>query len=437
MTGDSTAAALNMGSNGKISYQTDLSSGSYGTLTVGNLSGTGLFDMRASVVNQQGDLLKVTGMTAGNHTLNVQNDGRLPANGTEEITLVETADGGGTFGLKNQVELGGWTYDLKKVGNNWQLMSTGESSSAASAAINLFSDSYLISYVENQTLMQRMGDQRQGAERNGVWARVYCGNFESDGDSFIRGYDMDYSGIQVGGDRKFVLKDGKGDFYLGGMFSYTQGDLDYGRSGDGSIDSKALGIYGTYVAPNGFYTDLVFKYSWMDNDFKALDSAWERITGDNIETGGFSASLEVGKRFFLQKAKEKQGWYVEPQAQISFGSQSGDSFTASNGLRIRVDDYNSVLGRLGANIGYEIKSGKNPINVYGKVSYVHEFDGDVNYRLNDAKLSTDFGDHWWTYGVGITAKLGTRHNVYFDLERATGDQVDQSWGLNGGYRYSW
>lgn len=437
MTGNSSAQSLNMAGNSVISYQTDLSSGSFGTLSVGDLSGSGIFDMRASVANLQGDLLQVTGTTAGTHTLNVHNDGQLPANGTEVITMVETADGGGSFGLQSQVELGGWTYDLRKVGNNWNLMTTGQSSVAASAAINLFNGSYLISYVEMQTLMKRMGDLRQGAERNGVWAKVYGGEFESDGDSFIRGYDMDYSGLQVGGDRKFVLKDGKGDVYLGGMFNYTKGDLDYGRNGDGSIDSKALGIYGTYVAPSGFYTDLVLKYSWMDNDFKALDSAQERVTGSNIETGGFSASLEVGKRFFLQKEKEKQGWYIEPQAQISFGHQSGDSFTASNGLQVRVDDYNSLLGRIGANIGYEIKGGKNPINLYGKVSYVHEFDGDVDYRLNGTRVSTDFGDHWWTYGVGVTAKLGTRHNVYLDIEKASGEKFDQSWGINGGYRYSW
>ena len=102
-----------------------------------------------------------------------------------------------------------------------------------------------------------------------------------------------------------------------------------------------------------------------------------------------------------------------------------------------MDSYNSTLGRLGLNAGYEIKSGKNPVNIYAKASYVHEFDGDVAYRFNGSREQTSFGDSWWTYGLGITAQINKKHNVYLDVERASGGQFNQPWSVNGGYRFNW
>lgn len=224
------------------------------------------------------------------------------------------------------------------------------------------------------------------------------------------------------------------------MFGYSKGDLDYGY-GNGSIDSKSIGAYGTYIAKNGFYSDLVLKYNWMKNDFKVLDSAGDRVTGKDINTDGFAASLEVGRRYHFEKENKgkevKEGWYVEPQAQLVMGHYSGDSFRASNGLKVEVDSYDSILGRIGVNIGKEIKSGKNPVNAYAKVSYVHEFDGDVNYYLNSSKEDASFGDSWWVYGVGITAQINKKHNLYLDIERASGGRFTQSWAVNGGYRFTW
>ena len=113
------------------------------------------------------------------------------------------------------------------------------------------------------------------------------------------------------------------------------------------------------------------------------------------------------------------------------------SFEASNGLQVDVDSYASTLGRLGLNAGYEVKSGKNPLTSMLKSLNVHEFDGDVGYRLHGSREQTSFGDSWWTYGVGITAQIHKKHNVYLDIERASGGQFNQPWSLNGGYRFDW
>lgn len=449
MDGDSELTQLKF-NGGDVHFATDISGGSYGTLAVDNLSGSqGTFYMRTDIVGDGagingGDKLLVTGTSSGNHSIYVTNSGSANTDGSETLTLVETADGatsGVDFGLRNVVELGGYQYKLRQDPNqmgNWELYGTRSTdpnpSNPADAGVNLFSGAYLLNYAEMNTLMQRMGDLRQeGHEKGNIWARNFGGEMKTKGDHFLRGYEIDYWGLQVGADKKIPIK--KGSLYVGGMFGYTKGNIDYSY-GSGSIDSKYLGIYGTYMAPNGFYSDLVLKYGWMKDDFNVYDSAGALVKGSDIGTNGFTASLEVGKQYYFNQ-DNKEGWYVEPQGQISFSRQDGDSFTASNGLRIRVDSYHSILGRLGTNVGYQVKGGKNPINAYAKVSFVHEFDGDVDYQLNRSKESTSYGDSWWTYGVGIAAKVGERHHVYLDLERASGGNFTQSWAINGGYRFAW
>nr|MBP9483994.1 autotransporter outer membrane beta-barrel domain-containing protein [Negativicutes bacterium] len=441
MTGDSLVDMLYFDQNSTISFvpEANQRSNSFSTLTVlQNLDGGNgsQFNLRTDIAANQGDLLDVRGHVDGQYLVGINNQGSAWVNPANELTIVKTGSSDeDAFSLVNAVEVGGFEYGLKQVGTDWNLYSTGRASSSASASLNGFAGSYLLNYAETQTLTQRLGDLRQGENQNGVWAKVYGGKFNSSADSFLSGFDMTYSGIQVGGDHQIALKEGNGDLYVGGMFGYGKGNLDYGV-GSGSVDSKTLGVYGTYKAPTGFYADMVLKYGWMKNDYKVLDSSNVTIKGDDMNTSGLSASMEIGQRLHLDR-KTKEGWYVEPQAQLTVGHQSGGSFTASNGLNINVDSYNSVLGRVGMQAGYEVKSGKNPINVYAKASYVHEFDGDVGIRFNGVGVNQSFGDSWITYGVGATAQIGKKHNLYVDIERASGGKFNQPWAVNAGYRFEW
>ena len=443
MTGDSKLSSLAFNDNSSnIIFAGD---NTFKTLSVGELSGSdGVFTMRTDIVgdgagNNGGDILQVTGTSAGNHFVRVQNNGSVNATGNETLTIVRTEDGVATFQNTHKVDLGGYEFSLRDVaGSNqkeWELYGTKKSTTTGSAGVNLFAGSYLLNYAETQTLMKRMGDLRQGDEKGNIWGRVYGGKFHSSSDSFLKDFDINYTGIQVGADKKFVRKDGRGTDYLGGFFGYTRGNLDYGQ-GSGNVDSKSFGGYWTHEHHNGFYADGVLKYGWMKNDFDVLDSAGTRVTGEDISTQGFTASMEVGRRYHLDQ-KDKNGWYVEPQAQLTGSHQNGDRFTASNGLNVKVDSFSSVLGRVGTHIGYEAKSGRNPINVYGKVSIVKEFDGEVNYSFNGSKENTSYQDTWLSYGIGVTGKVGNRHNLYLDIERATAGQFTQSWALNGGYRFTW
>ncbi|MCC8185530.1 autotransporter outer membrane beta-barrel domain-containing protein [Cloacibacillus porcorum] len=434
---DSELNSLKMATNATIDYTKE---NSHINLYAHDISGSGTFVMKTDVVGGNGDLLTVD-TSDGDHKIKVMDRGSAPTTGDEApLKLVKTGDGKAEFtltGKDNLVDIGAWQYGLRRAlenNNHWELFTTKTSSPAASAAVNTFMGGYLLAYAETQTLMQRLGDLRDTDHDNGYWFRFHGGRMESNSRSFVRDFDMKYGGAQVGYDRK-IKNDWKGDTYVGGYFGYSKGNLDYsildgGTGGSGSVDSRTLGLYGTYIADDGFYVDAVLKYMWMKNDFDVLDSDGGHVTGDGLSTGGVGLSLELGKRFRFTKNEKGENWYIEPQAQLSYTHQNGGYFNASNGLRIGVDSFNSLLGRLGMLAGYETAK----TNVYVKVSYVKEFDGDVNIIANNVSIPESFGDSWWEYGLGFTTKLNDRNSIYMSLERSSGGKFTEPWKVYAGWR---
>ena len=447
VTADSTIRNLNLDGTSKIDFVNTpiLRTNGYSTMTVlGNtIFGDGAqINLRTNLAQNTGDLLDIKGTIDGKALIGVGNQGSASVDPSKELTIIKTvASAEDTFALTHEVEVGGFKYMMKQDGTNWVLYSmdrlpvTGPSlTSAASGAINTLSAGYLLNYAENESVLKRVGELREGSVDRNIWGRIYGGEYGSAATGYVGSYDMNYQGVQIGADKKIALKN-NGDLFLGIMGGYSKGNLDY-KDGSGSIDSKTLGIYGTYVAPSDFYSNLILKYGWTNSDFSVRDSAGEGVAGKGLKSDGFSSSLEVGKKIHFDQAT-KSGWYVEPQAQITYGAQNGGSVTATNGLIVDLDGYHSLQGRLGMRAGYEVKSGKNPVNVYGKLSYIHEFDGKMDVALNGINIREELSDSWWNYGIGVTAKVGDRHNVYLEVEKSSGDRFDQKWGITGGYRVSW
>ena len=100
-------------------------SGDFTTLNMAELNGSGTFIMRTDVKGGAGDLLRVTGTSAGSHILTVRNQGSMATDGSEVLTVVETADGGASFTSSSKVELGGYLYDVRRNGTNWELYAAG------------------------------------------------------------------------------------------------------------------------------------------------------------------------------------------------------------------------------------------------------------------------------------------------------------------------
>ncbi len=403
----------------------------YNELTVGKLDGTGVFHFHTDIENGQTDRLIVTdNSSTGQHIAHVKNDGAQNTDGSEVLHIIKT-EGGPTFKLQNDalVELGAYTYGLRRNADDpekWELYHVANSST--SETFNTFiHTNYLLTYLDTQTLLQRMGELRYNKPRNNLWVKGITGKLNSFGRELNNGYKMDYDGIQAGLD--FADSENRnGQLYGGVMLGIINADQDF-RDGDGSADNLHAGIYGGYMADNGFYYDAVLKYSRLKNKFNVLDSALDRVTTSG-RTNAYTASLETGKRFW------KDNWFIEPQIQASYTYQQDYSSTASNGLHVDFDSYNSLLLRGSAVLGYEFHQQDHFTQVYFKTGYIRELlADDISYRINNGnKHKNDFSGGWWENALGINARFGEHHNIYAEAGYRTGNLFNQ-YQADLGYRY--
>lgn len=465
MTGNSSVTNLTMDQGNVDFIATDAAGDAeYATLKVANLSGNGTFFMRADIPNSDNtpavnisDKLIVTGTSSGNHQIFVSDQSTGSAAGDEIVRVAEIADGNAQFTLSNvngYVDMGAYQYRLTEVDpalgpaeKHWYL-TAGRApvgpgplpvipppalTQTADHSVNILNINYLLSNVENQTLLQRMGELRQSEGSDGdVWARVFTGKLNSFTDDVTQGFDLDYTGIQIGADKRFVRE--HGDLYLGGMIGTTKADANY-DIGDGDTKSYHAGMYLTYKDNNGFYIDGIAKYVHMKNNFTAQTGGGYTVKGDG-NSSGYSVGIEVGKRFYFNHPQT--GWYVEPQGQLTYSHQGGSSVKATNGLKTDLESYDSTIGRVSAIIGYALVEGDNPIDVYLKTGYMKEFDGKAGYVFNDSKATYatyKLNGDWWDNGIGVNARINKNHNMYMDLNYSVGDKFDKV-QVNAGYRYS-
>ena len=418
----------------------------FGKLTIENLKGASTFNLRTDIAAQQSDKIIIskssdtnrTVSAEGIHTINLINNGSVQTTGKEKLTLVEIDDDAintAEFKTNHDVELGGYQYSLNKDGNDYVLTgqpitsstpieSSAPITSSAMASAGFLNANYLMNYVETQTLLKRLGDMRTSGEFGDVWLRGFTGKLDSFSSGKLSQFDMRYHGFQFGADKQLSESS---PFVIGAFVGQTYGDPNY-RKGDGSLRSFNTGVYATYLDNSGFYIDSVAKYDRLKNQFKVRDTANNRVQGSG-HSNGVGVSMELGQKFKIND------FYIEPQTQLSYSHQNGTTINASNGLNVKLGNYNSLLGRASALFGYEYKSDKNSINLYAKTGIVREFDGDTYYKLNNHKESHSFKGNWWNNGVGINAQINQNHNIYLDLESSPGNKFDLL-QVNGGYRYS-
>lgn len=269
---------------------------------------------------------------------------------------------------------------------------------------------------ENNDMNKRLGEVRASEGSQGVWARMARGQSKYG----QQGIKNQYNYYQLGYDTKI-----SDDWILGGAFTYTDGDSSY-TNGSGTNKHTGFAVYGSNLRDDGSFIDLIAKYAHMKNDFDVNGG----VGSGDYSTNGLSFSAEYGKRF------QQEGYWIEPQAELTYGRVSSADFTTKNGARVHQDSMDSLVGRLGFSLGKDIKQG----NVYVRASYLYDFQGDTSVTMSKAgattPFKTDLGGGWWEFGVGTNLNLGHDTHFYLDVETTAGGDVDTPWQWNAGVRYS-
>lgn len=380
-----------------------------GTITTNSLDNKLVIDEKAA-----GTKLKVEGsgeigdkILAGKATLEDLAGTAKKVDGKTASDVVETQDGIIAGKMSAKVGADG------KIVDSTIKTAVQQHNQAVSSMTNL---SLMTWRQENNDMNKRLGEVRASEGSQGIWARMARGQSKYG----QQGIKNQYNYYQLGYDSKI-----SDDWILGGAFTYTDGDSSY-TNGSGTNKHTGFAVYGSNLRDDGSFIDLIAKYAHMKNDFDVNGG----VGSGDYSTNGLSFSAEYGKRF------HQEGYWIEPQAELTYGRVSSADFTTKNGASVHQDSMDSLVGRLGFSLGKDIKQG----NVYVRASYLYDFQGDTSVTMSKGgaatPFKTDLGGGWWEFGVGTNLDLGHDTHFYLDVETTAGGDVDTPWQWNAGVRYS-
>lgn len=411
---DLQSAELELGPEGTATFGGEGLWSSGGTIVLNNVSSG---DGKVLTISDLNGDLTVAASSVLNDTFANPEDAAKALNESIDIGIRE--QGRGTYQLTGRSGI---------ISDSWVADSDGTiTARTENESLNAFENFNAMTLVawrgENNRLTQRLGDIRDNAGAVGSWARVY--GYQA---KYSDGVSIKYksNAVQAGTDLRFA------DNYVAGLaLSYTKGDGTL-SNGSADVDSYSVAAYVTGSFPCGGYFDVIGRAGRMSSDITAANGTnVMKASYDNTLLG---LSAEVGYRYNINPM-----FYVEPQAELSYATALGDDFTAGNGVRIRQDDFQSLVGRLGARVGATFAQNKG--SVYLTASVKHDFLGDADSTASLGnvvkKQDVNVGGTWFSYGIGTQFDMTDKLSVYGSLERADGSDYTENYRYNVGLRYVW
>ena len=401
---------------GNANVETGELSGDNGTVTTDSLDNS--ISAGSSTVN--GLIVQGTGDIADA----IQRDA---SNAQKLADVVSTGEGEAKKSVASEVKtaegkVGGAYYAKVDEHGNIDTASEVHAENTTNRAItDMASISIMTWRAENNDMNKRLGELRDSKGEHGAWARMARGESKYGAQNVKNQYNY----YQVGYDEKLSVDP---NWTVGVALTRTEGNSTF-TNGSGENKHTGFAVYGSYLADNGSFIDLIAKYARMDNDYKTVTGAG---SGD-YETNGYSLSAEYGKRF-----TKDNGFWIEPQVELTYGKISSADYLTANKVQVSQGDTNSIVGRLGFSLGKDIKQG----NVYVRASYLYDFDGETDVKMVDtvsgtpASYKQDLGGGWWEVGVGTNLNLSEATHLYFDVEKTYGGNVATPWQWNAGVRWS-
>jgi len=276
---------------------------------------------------------------------------------------------------------------------------------------------YTYSFVD--TLEQRRGGLGTLAalapeDQSALWGRA-GGSFGDTYGSGANGVDMSYDfGFLQAGVDAVTISDGHGGRVDAGVFigigtsTTDTSTAAEGNTGNASFNAYSVGLYGTWLAASGLYTDTLLQATRF-SDVSAHSS------GDqSISTGGWSQSLslEAGYRVGLADSLT-----LTPQAQIivedfSLGGTSDDfgDVAFDNGLAAR--------GRLALELAssFDGLGARTDLTLRANVWYVFADNPQTTFSSLDGTdkvdFSADVGTTWLALDAGVTTTVTENASLF-------------------------
>jgi outer membrane autotransporter protein len=347
-----------------------------------------------------------------------------------KLLLVGGAGAGGTTWTGKTLDTGGlWetTPTIEKLGDNqWYLTMMKRSANPSTKTIMGSLDSAYGLWRYDDTLRKRLGDLRYiDNDQNGLWVRLKAGKMAADS------YDGNYQMYQIGYDKK------SDNTIYGIAVDHSKASNDY-YAGDGDNSMTNLTLYATNYRggvdvknqkSGSTYSDLVLRAGRLQSNVDSYGTYHDSL---GYDTWGYNISYEMGKTF-----RNDKGWFIEPEAQLSYGRLRVGDYTTQRGTHVHKDDIDSLLGRIGFVAGRKINDNKD---FYFKANVYREFagDGDMRFVHGDQTMLDDVAnrDTWFEMGIGGNIRLADDTYMYGDVLKTFGADINKKWQVNLGLRWA-
>ena len=305
---------------------------------------------------------------------------------------------------------------------NWFIKRVIVKDSAASLAMTGAGYATYDSIVQLDRYDSRNTDvSRYAGETEGAWVRIRHGE-----NGTKNQYTGDYTEATIGFDHYLTSSN-----RFGIAFSYLSGDVDFDDvNGSGDLTGYEGMIYDTQYFDNQ-YLDFVFRFGDLKNDFNAVNAVGAMPISTDYHQKYASLSAEYGLRY-----TDVRGVFFEPQAQFQLAYLADADYDAQRNMSADIDSAVSAIGRIGIRIGksWELENGYTN-DLYIRSDLLHQFTNGQDATYTDGTNSVDVTwgeqDTWCDLGVGGILHLGENFSMALDLSKSVGDDVTDTWVING------
>ncbi|WP_421510683.1 autotransporter outer membrane beta-barrel domain-containing protein [Enterobacter sp. JS8-1] len=397
----------------------------YGTLTLGTLSGSGHFVMNTNLLTGEADLVDITDIATGNHTLHVAATGRETTR-SDALTLVRTGGGDAEFALNGgRLDVGAWQQTLVRNGNNWELVQAGTTSASTDAMLSMASAPQFIHENELNILSSRLDDTRSEPQ-SGMWGTALHGRSDVDG-AWGSAYRLEQNGMMLGGDKVTSLA--AGDLTTGAYLSQSTGQVKHARGGQSRVTSYGGGLYATLNSANGWYTRGSAQINHFDNKLSARMSDGGTARAE-WNSWGYGLGVEAGRHIAVNDTTQ-----LTPFAGLNGWLTPSESVKLNNGMTAETGDGRSLQAQAGLRVSTRLEAGEMQVMPYAAAALSQGLAKNGSTRINETyDFTNDFTGTGGMFTGGFSVMITPSTQVWLDASYAKSEHVESPIVGNVGLR---
>lgn len=401
------------------------------------------------------DIMVVEGNTSGSTKVSVNNAGGTGAKTLNGIKLIHVdGQSDGEFKKDGRIVAGAYDYNLVRGkganSTNWYLTNIldgggeGGGGGGGDELIKIYrpeSGAYASNMAAGNTLFMnrlhdRLGethyvDALSGEEKvTSMWLRNVGGHTRSTDSSGQLKTQANRYVMQLGGDVAQWSTDNANRYHLGVMAGYgnqqsnTQNHLT-GQRAEGSISGYSVGVYGIWLQDNaekiGAYVDSWAQYNWFDNTVKG-----DSLAAESYKSKGITASVESGYTWKIGQKNERESYYIQPKAQVTWMGVEADDIREQNGTRVTGTGSGSVQTRVGVrafmkghSIIDEVK--QREFEPFIEANWIHNTE-DFGSQLNGVTVTQKGTRNIGELKVGVEGQINPSLNLWGNIGQQMGDK---------------